>query len=112
MVSSAAHIPGLAASHAARLKEEAYAVRHHRDLFYPFAVEVFGALHSALDRFLRSTTALCVEQWPYPQSWWLRSFLGNGCRWGCRELRPSRSNGEQKQLDLEHLDMFPSWIRH
>ncbi|CAM6099499.1 unnamed protein product [Calypogeia fissa] len=55
MVSSAAHIPGHAASHAARLKEEAFAIRHSGDLFYPFAVEVFGALHPALDKFLRST---------------------------------------------------------
>ncbi|CAM6126106.1 unnamed protein product [Calypogeia fissa] len=66
MVSSAAHIPRQAASHAARPKEEAYAVRHSGDLFYPFAVEVFGALHPALDRFLRSTEALCVERRPYP----------------------------------------------
>ncbi|CAM6085539.1 unnamed protein product [Calypogeia fissa] len=66
MVASAAHIPGHAASHAARLKEEAYAVCHSGDLFYPFAVEVFGALHSALDRFLQSTMALCVERRPYP----------------------------------------------
>ncbi|CAM6101852.1 unnamed protein product [Calypogeia fissa] len=66
MVSSAAHILEHAASHAARLKEEAYAVRHSRDLFYPFAVEVFGASHLALDRFLRSTVALCVERRPYP----------------------------------------------
>ncbi|CAM6103221.1 unnamed protein product [Calypogeia fissa] len=62
MVFSAAHIPG----HAARLKEEVYAIRHPGDLFYPFAVEVFGALHPALDQFLRSSVALCVERWPYP----------------------------------------------
>ncbi|CAM6100549.1 unnamed protein product [Calypogeia fissa] len=55
MVSSAAHIPGHAASHVARLKEEAYAIRHPGDLFYPFAVEVFGALHPAVDQFLRSS---------------------------------------------------------
>ncbi|CAM6112709.1 unnamed protein product [Calypogeia fissa] len=66
MVSSAAHIPGHAASHATRLKEEVYAVRHNRDLFYPFVVEVFGVLHPTLDRFLWSTTALCVERRPYP----------------------------------------------
>ncbi|CAM6084321.1 unnamed protein product [Calypogeia fissa] len=47
MVASAAHNRGHAAFHTAQLKEEAYAVRHSRDLFYPFAVEVFGALHSA-----------------------------------------------------------------
>ncbi|CAM6097003.1 unnamed protein product [Calypogeia fissa] len=41
MVSSVAHIPGHAASHAAQLKEEAYAIRHHGALFYSFAVEVF-----------------------------------------------------------------------
>ncbi|CAM6116113.1 unnamed protein product [Calypogeia fissa] len=57
MVSSAAHIPGHAAAHAARLKE-VYAIRHPSDLFYPFAVEVFGALHPALDRFLQSLAAL------------------------------------------------------
>ncbi|CAM6090460.1 unnamed protein product [Calypogeia fissa] len=62
MVSSAVHILGHAASHAARLKEEAYAVRHSRDLFYSFAVEVFGAPHPALDQFLRSLAALCVER--------------------------------------------------
>ncbi|CAM6119432.1 unnamed protein product [Calypogeia fissa] len=66
MVSSAAHIPGHAGSHAARLKEEAYATRHPGGLFYPFAVEVFGALHSALDRFLRASAALCVELRLYP----------------------------------------------
>ncbi|CAM6129262.1 unnamed protein product [Calypogeia fissa] len=65
MVSLAAHISGHAASHAARLKEEAYATRHLGDLFYPFAVEVFGALHSALDRFLQASAALCVERRPY-----------------------------------------------
>ncbi|CAM6109615.1 unnamed protein product [Calypogeia fissa] len=36
MVSSVAHIPGHAASHADRLKEEAYAVHHSGDLFYPW----------------------------------------------------------------------------
>ncbi|CAM6103923.1 unnamed protein product [Calypogeia fissa] len=66
MVSLAAHILGHATSHAAQLKEEAYAVRHSGDLFYPIAVEVFGALHPALDQFLWSTMALCVEQRPYP----------------------------------------------
>ncbi|CAM6105999.1 unnamed protein product [Calypogeia fissa] len=66
MVSSATHIPGHAASHLARLKEEAYAIRHPGDLFYPFAIEVFGALHLALDRFLWSLAALCVERRPYP----------------------------------------------
>ncbi|CAM6102822.1 unnamed protein product [Calypogeia fissa] len=75
MVSSAAHIPGHAASHAARLKEEAYAVRHSGDLFYPFAVEVFGALHRALDKFLRSTTALCVKRRPYPPVSVVTAFL-------------------------------------
>ncbi|CAM6094730.1 unnamed protein product [Calypogeia fissa] len=65
MVSSATHIPGHAASHMARLKENAYAIRHSGDLFYPFAIEVFGALHSALDQFLQSMTAFCMERWPY-----------------------------------------------
>ncbi|CAM6107375.1 unnamed protein product [Calypogeia fissa] len=58
MVSSAAHISGHAASH--------YAICHHGDLFYPFAIEVFGALHPALDQFLPSSAALCVERQPYP----------------------------------------------
>ncbi|CAM6094221.1 unnamed protein product [Calypogeia fissa] len=71
MVASTAHIPG----HAAWLKEEAYAIRHSGDLFYPFAVEVFGALHPALDRFLRSTTALCVERRPYPPVSVVTAFL-------------------------------------
>ncbi|CAM6121883.1 unnamed protein product [Calypogeia fissa] len=75
MVSSAAHIPGHAASHAAQLKEEAYAVRHSGDLFYPFAVEMFGALHSTLDRFLWSTVALCVERRPYPPVLVVTAFL-------------------------------------
>ncbi|CAM6105572.1 unnamed protein product [Calypogeia fissa] len=66
MVLSAAHIPGHAASHAPRLKEEAYVVHHGGDLFYPFVIEVFGALHSALDRFLWSSAALCVEQRLHP----------------------------------------------
>ncbi|CAM6101812.1 unnamed protein product [Calypogeia fissa] len=76
MVSSAAHILGDAASHAARLKEEAYAIRYSGDLFYPFAVEVFGALHPVLDRFLRSTAALCVERRrPYPPVSVVMAFL-------------------------------------
>ncbi|CAM6095445.1 unnamed protein product [Calypogeia fissa] len=75
MVSLTAHIPGHAASHAARLKEEAYAIRHHRDLFYLFAVEVFGVLHPALDRFLRSSTTLCVELQPYPPVSVVMAFL-------------------------------------
>ncbi|CAM6129749.1 unnamed protein product [Calypogeia fissa] len=75
MVSSAAHIPGHAASHAAWLKEEAYAIRHHGDLFYPFAVEVFGALHPMLDRFLRSSMAFRVERRPYPPVSVVTAFL-------------------------------------
>ncbi|CAM6102357.1 unnamed protein product [Calypogeia fissa] len=75
MVSSAAHIPGHATSHTARLKEETYAVRHGGDLFYPFAVEVFGALHLALDRFLWSMAALCVERRPYPPVLVVTAFL-------------------------------------
>ncbi|CAM6103970.1 unnamed protein product [Calypogeia fissa] len=75
MVSSAAHIPGHAASHATWVKEEAYAIRHSEDLFYPFAVEVFGALHPALDRFLRSMAALCVEWRPYPPVSVIMAFL-------------------------------------
>ncbi|CAM6108831.1 unnamed protein product [Calypogeia fissa] len=75
MVSSIGHIPGHAASHAARLKEEPYAIRHPGDLFYPFAVEVFGALHLALDQFLQSSAALCVERRPYPPISMVRAFL-------------------------------------
>ncbi|CAM6129764.1 unnamed protein product [Calypogeia fissa] len=79
MVSSAAHILGHATSHAAphaaRLKEEAYAIRYHGDLFYPFAVEVFGAIHPALDQFLRSSAALCVERRPYPLVSVVTAFL-------------------------------------
>ncbi|CAM6094142.1 unnamed protein product [Calypogeia fissa] len=101
MVSSAAHIPGHAASHAARLKEEAYAIRHPGDLFHPFAIEVFGALHPALDRFLRSSAALCVERRLYPPSRWLRPFFGSVSRWRCRGLRPSLSSGERRRLVLE-----------
>ncbi|CAM6090666.1 unnamed protein product [Calypogeia fissa] len=67
MFYSAAHIPGHAASHAARLKEEAYAVCHHGDLFYPFAVKVFG--------FLRFTAALCMEGRPYPPVSVVTAFL-------------------------------------
>ncbi|CAM6100072.1 unnamed protein product [Calypogeia fissa] len=66
MVSSAAHILGHAASHMARLKEEAYAIRHHKNLFYPFVVEIFGAFHPTLDRFFRSSAALCMERQSYP----------------------------------------------
>ncbi|CAM6087710.1 unnamed protein product [Calypogeia fissa] len=61
MVSSVAHISGHAASHAARLKEEAYAIRHPGDLFYPFAIEVFGVLHpvpSVLGGPLRGAAAV------------------------------------------------------
>ncbi|CAM6106645.1 unnamed protein product [Calypogeia fissa] len=76
MVSSAAHIPRHAASHAARLKEEAFVIRHPGDLFYPFVVEVFGALHSTLDQFLRSSAALCVEWRPYPPVSVVTTFLG------------------------------------
>ncbi|CAM6106072.1 unnamed protein product [Calypogeia fissa] len=79
MVSSAAHIPGHAASHVARLKEKAYAIRHLEDLFYPFAVEVFAgvfeALHPTLDQFLWSLAALCVEWWPYPPVSVVTTFL-------------------------------------
>ncbi|CAM6083714.1 unnamed protein product [Calypogeia fissa] len=75
MVSSMAHISGHAVSHTARLKEEAYVIRHPGDLFYPFAIEVFGALHPALDRFLRSSAALCVERWPYPPVPVVTAFL-------------------------------------
>ncbi|CAM6127160.1 unnamed protein product [Calypogeia fissa] len=107
MVSLAAHIPGHAASHVARLKEEAYAVRHSRELFYPFALEVFGALHSALDRFFQSTTALCVP----PGLGGYGFFLGSRCRLHFRRLRPSRSSGEQRWLVLGFLGMFLSLIR-
>ncbi|CAM6097416.1 unnamed protein product [Calypogeia fissa] len=106
MVSSAAHIPGHAASHAARLKEEAYAIRHNGDLFYPFVVEVFGALHPVLDRFLRSMAALCVERRPYPQSRWSWLFLGSGCRLRFKGLRPSRSSGGRRRSDLRRLGML------
>ncbi|CAM6102457.1 unnamed protein product [Calypogeia fissa] len=75
MVSSASHIPGHVTSHAAWLKEEAYAVRHGGDLFYPFAIEVFGALHPALDQFFRSTVALCVELRLYPLVSVVTAFL-------------------------------------
>ncbi|CAM6107763.1 unnamed protein product [Calypogeia fissa] len=78
MVSLATHISGHAASHAAQLKEEAYAIRHLGDLFYPFAVEVFGALHPALDQFLRSSAALCVEWRPYPPVSVVTAFLRQG----------------------------------
>ncbi|CAM6098092.1 unnamed protein product [Calypogeia fissa] len=75
MVSSAVHIPGHVVSHVTRFKEEAYAIRHSEDLFYPFAVEVFGVLHPALDRFLWSTVALCVERRPYPLVSVVMAFL-------------------------------------
>ncbi|CAM6103962.1 unnamed protein product [Calypogeia fissa] len=81
MVSSAAHIPGHAASHAARLKEEAYAVRHSGDLFYPFAIEEY------LGRFIWPWTGSFGPRRPFawsggrtPRSRWLRPFLGSGCR--------------------------------
>ncbi|CAM6128808.1 unnamed protein product [Calypogeia fissa] len=74
-VSSATHIPGHVASHMAQLKEKAYAVHRSGDLFYPFAIEVFGALHSALDQFLRSTMTLCVERWPYAPVSVIMAFL-------------------------------------
>ncbi|CAM6107875.1 unnamed protein product [Calypogeia fissa] len=75
MVSSAAHIPGHADSHVARLKEETYAIRHPGNLFYPFAIEVFGALHPALDWFLQSSEAFCVEQRSYPLVSVVTAFL-------------------------------------
>ncbi|CAM6102705.1 unnamed protein product [Calypogeia fissa] len=75
MVSSAAHISGHAATHAARLKEEAYVIRHPEDLFYPFAIEVFGALHPALDQFLQSSVTLCMERQPYPPVSVVTAFL-------------------------------------
>ncbi|CAM6090809.1 unnamed protein product [Calypogeia fissa] len=75
MVSSAAHISGHAASHAAQLKEEAYAIRYPGDLFYPFAIEVFGALHPALDQFLRSSAALCMERRPFTSVSVVAAFL-------------------------------------
>ncbi|CAM6128572.1 unnamed protein product [Calypogeia fissa] len=97
MFSSAAHIPKHAASHAARLKEEAYAIHHPWDLFYPFAVEVFGALHPALDQLLRSAAALCMERRPYPPLSVVMAFFRQGLGWRCRGLRPSRSSGGRKQ---------------
>ncbi|CAM6119216.1 unnamed protein product [Calypogeia fissa] len=63
------------AFYAARLKEEEYVIHHHGDLFYPFVVEVFGAFHPALDRFLRSLAALCVERRPYPLVLVVTAFL-------------------------------------
>ncbi|CAM6093049.1 unnamed protein product [Calypogeia fissa] len=74
-VSLAAHIPGHAAPHAAWLKEEAYVIWHPGDLFYPFVVEVSGVLHLALDRFFRSSAALCVEWRPYPLVSVVMAFL-------------------------------------
>ncbi|CAM6100655.1 unnamed protein product [Calypogeia fissa] len=71
MVSLMAHIP----RHAARLKEEAYAICHPGDLFYPFAVEVFGALHQALDKLLWTSAALCMEQQPNPRVSMVTAFL-------------------------------------
>ncbi|CAM6108781.1 unnamed protein product [Calypogeia fissa] len=65
IVSLAAHIFGHVAAHAVGLKEEVYAICHVEDLFYPFAVEVFGVLHLALDGFLWSSAVLCVERQPY-----------------------------------------------
>ncbi|CAM6113135.1 unnamed protein product [Calypogeia fissa] len=56
-------------------EEEAYAIRHLGDLFYPFAIEVFGALHPGLDRFFRSSAALCVERRPYPLVSVVTAFL-------------------------------------
>jgi hypothetical protein len=48
----AAHTPGHAAARAAQLKEQAYSTSYLGDLFYPLALEVYGALHPVLDRFL------------------------------------------------------------
>ncbi|CAM6120636.1 unnamed protein product [Calypogeia fissa] len=68
MVFSVAYISVHAASHAA-------SIHHHGDLFYPFAMEVFGGASLGPDRFLRSSTALCVERQPYPPGLMVMAFL-------------------------------------
>lgn len=45
MVDSAAHIPGHVAAKTTQLKEETYVLHLNGDLFFLFAVEVFGAFH-------------------------------------------------------------------
>ncbi|CAM6087761.1 unnamed protein product [Calypogeia fissa] len=117
MVSSAAHIPGHAASHAARLKEEAYAVRHSGDLFYPFAVEVFGALHPALNKFLWSTAAFCVERWLHPPVSVVTAFLRQRVSVALQraqaftiQRRAKAVRGGRRRSDLGRLGMFLSLI--
>ncbi|CAM6084214.1 unnamed protein product [Calypogeia fissa] len=102
MVSSAAHILGHAASHAARLKEEVYAVHHSGDLFYPFVVELFGALHPVLDRFLRSTAAV-------PPVSVVTAFLRQ--RVSIALQRAQAFTIQRRRSDLGRLGMFLSLIR-
>ncbi|CAM6099818.1 unnamed protein product [Calypogeia fissa] len=89
MVSSAAHIPGHADSHVARLKEEAYAIRHNEDLFYPFAIEILGRFTWPWTGYLSPWRPFAWSSGRTPWSRWLRPFLGSGCWWRCRGLRPS-----------------------
>ncbi|CAM6126994.1 unnamed protein product [Calypogeia fissa] len=111
MVSLAAHILGHAASHAARLKEEAYAVPIAMTYFTPLQLRFLG-------RFTRPWTGSFGPRRPFawsggrtPRSRWLRPFLGSGCRLRFRGLRPSRSSRGRRRSDLGRLGMFLSLIR-
>ncbi|CAM6109055.1 unnamed protein product [Calypogeia fissa] len=75
MVSSVAHILGHAVSHVAPAQGGGVFHSASWDLFYPFVVEIFGAFHLVLDRFFRSSTALCVERRPYPPVSVVTAFL-------------------------------------
>ncbi|CAM6095026.1 unnamed protein product [Calypogeia fissa] len=108
MVLSATHIPGHATSYVARLKEEAYVIRHSGDLFYPFAIEAFGALHLTLDPRLDRKQLFVWSGGCAPRSRWLWPFLS---RLRSKGLRPLRSNNGQGWLVLEPLGMFLSMIR-
>ncbi|CAM6094163.1 unnamed protein product [Calypogeia fissa] len=75
MVSSAAHISGHAASHAAWLKEEAMPFVILGTYFTPLRLRFSGRFTRPLDRFFRSSAALCVERRPYPPVSVVTAFL-------------------------------------
>lgn len=75
----AAHVPGHATACTARLKDNAFVVSYRRDLFYLFALEVYGALHSLTVsygrvRFIVSSGNLTHRCLPSQLS------FGTGCR--------------------------------
>lgn len=66
LVATDAHVPSHAVVRAVQLKEAVYAKRYPGDLFYPFAFEVLGALHSIFDHLLCTYIVHCIKRRQYP----------------------------------------------